>query len=657
MTLTLEQQNQLVYNGYEPIPCQGKAAVALGWQSGVIDLARVRQMRELHDAATNTGLRTGHLAAIDVDVRDPAHAEQIAALADDLFGPTPLRRFGSKGIMLCYQNRSPIRKIAVVTDAVRPGEFADKVEVLGSGLQFVAFGDHPDTKRPFQWLGRTDFDEEANPLNTPLDTLPQVTPDSLRLFAEKCAALCLSLGYSNPRVKEAYQQEKQTREVDAKEDDPGNISRAIRHLQNEVERGHVAVLGALGNDTIYEMACCLRDRFYLSQETIEELMLTHWYPHCVPNTLEDECRIIIAHATSYMQNEPGARAVPPAAEAFRDALDKLPDQPQPGGQSDLGNAQQIVMEDENYDKEDTPTPASEYIGKEFPPLRELIPVWCERNTNTFLEGPAATQKSRAALQDAICLSSGLPVLGKPVEQTEAIYLNYENSPEEMARRVHMICTYLQGSNKNEPVNPKGVLIWELRKNPRPILTVSREKGVLITRFGRRFLSLVATRRNAGLHTLIIFDGLMDAIIFHDNTRNDDTVAMSLIRLIDSWCVEYDFSAYSIVHPSRSSERGGSVGSYATAWTTKPRAIQTFKRVLSNFAGGGAKAKITEDTPIDDIWYQRRVQKRSNGPEGDRMLLEYWKGGLRPHYPPRKQKAPAATPEPSEPPEEFEEVEF
>ena len=226
-------------------------------------------------------------------------------------------------------------------------------------------------------------------------------------------------------------------------------------------------------------------------------------------------------------------------------------------------------------------------------------------------------------------------------------MNYENSPEEMQRRVHMICKYLQASNKNEPVNPKGVHIWELRKNPRPILTVSREKGVLITRFGRRVLSYIATRRNGGKHTLMIFDGLMDAIIFSDNTRNDDTIAMSLIRLIDSWCAEYDFTAYSIVHPSRSSERGNSMGSYATAWTTKPRCIQTFKRVLSNFHTGGPKAKITEDTPIEDIWFQRRVQKRSNGPEGDRMLLEYWKGGLRPHHPPRKIKAPVSEPEPLE----------
>ena len=638
--MSIENDTQLISNGYEPVVCAGKAAVAEGWQRGPVTVERIRHERDLHLHATNTGLRTGVLCAVDIDVPSPDTVSKIVALANRLLGVSPLRRFGSKGLLICYRNQTPCRKITILTDAT------DKVEILGTGLQFVGFGIHPTTGQPFKWLSKTDFDEDATPLNTPLDTLPEVTPAQIKSFADECAALLRSCGYGNPRVREAYAEEKIKREADVAEDSTPNIDRAIRYLKNCVEQGQVAILGQLGNDTIYEMACLLRDRYYLSIETIEELMLTHWYPHCIPNTLEDECRLIIAHAASYMQNEPSARAVPPVAEAFGDALKSLPNLA-PGEPSDLGEAQQIRMQDENADEDDTPLTADSYIGREFPPLRELVPVWCERNTNTFLEGPAATQKSRAALQDAICLSVGLPVLGKPVETCDTIYLNYENSPEEMARRTHLICKYLQGSNTNEPVNPKGVHIWELRKNPRPILTVSREKGVLITRFGRRVLSYVATRRNSGKHTLLIFDGLMDAIIFHDNTRNDDTVAMNLIRLIDSWCIEYDFTAYSIVHPSRSSERGNTMGSYATAWTTKPRCIQTFKRVLGNFHTGGHKAKITEDTPLEDIWYQRRVQKRSNGPEGDRMLLEYWKGGLRPHLPPRKIKAPATEPEPLE----------
>lgn len=644
--LSLAEQIQLIANGYEPIVIAGKAAVSLGWQRGEITPERITAMREAYPQARGTGLRTGRTVAIDIDIVDSEITKQIVTLATEILGDTPLHRFGSKGLLLIYKNDNPIRKCSILTDT------DDKIEILGTGLQFAAFGIHPTTERPYEWLRKTDFDETANPLTVPLSVLPETPPALLLSFAERLSDFLRGSGYSSVDVRRAFDQEQAKREAGTEEDSPANIDRAREHLTNAVARREIAVLGQLGNDTIYEMACLLRDRFYLSHEKIEELMLTHWYPHCVPNTLEDECRTIISHAISYIQNEPGARALPPVADAFREALKDYRKDEQPGD-NDLGPPQAIILQDADYDEEDSPIGAHEYINKEFPPLREIVPVWCERNTNTFLEGPAATQKSRAALQDAICISQGLSVLGSPtVERVEAIYLNYENSPEEMARRVHLICKALRISNQDAIVDPSGVQIWELRKHPRPILVCGRD-GTLISRFGRRFLSTIATRRNQGKHTLVIFDGLMDALIFRDNTRNDDTMAMGIIRLLDSWCMEYDFTAYSIVHPSRSSERGNTIGSYATAWSTKPRAIQTFKRVLSPFAGGGSKAKITEDTPLEDIFYQRRVQKRSNGPEGDRMLLEYWRGGLRPHKIARKPNL--STPEPA--PDMTDEVEF
>jgi len=322
IALTPDQDQQLVKNQYEPIVVDGKAAVAEGWQLNPIDNNRIKKMRELYPDAKNTGLRTGILSAIDIDIRDAAHAEQVASLADKLLGETPLRRVGSKGVMLCYWNKTPIRKVTIATEPKAKDEFADKVEVLGTGLQFVAFGIHPETKQPFRWIGKTDFDEEATPLIVPLDSLPVVMPEKIFEFADKCATLLGALGYESPRVRKPYEGERKTRDTDIDEDAPANVSRAREHLVNCVERGEVAVLGQFGNDAIYNKACLLRDRFYLSQEAIEELMLTHWYPHCIPNTLEDDARTIISHAIEYMQNEPGASAVPPASEAFKDALAK-----------------------------------------------------------------------------------------------------------------------------------------------------------------------------------------------------------------------------------------------------------------------------------------------------------------------------------------------
>src|SRR3990167_1543070 len=165
--LSPADDRQLIANGYSPIACQGKAAVAHGWQSGPMTDERLAAMRELHPQARNTGLRCDDLVVLDIDVRNTDHVSQLEALAYELLGSTSLRRVGSKGCALIYKAAVPSRKMAVVTEAEVKGQFADKIEVLGIGLQFVAFGIHPDTGNPWVWTGKDDFDETATPLNVP----------------------------------------------------------------------------------------------------------------------------------------------------------------------------------------------------------------------------------------------------------------------------------------------------------------------------------------------------------------------------------------------------------------------------------------------------------------------------------------------------------
>ena len=48
------------------------------------------------------------------------------------------------------------------------------IEVLGQGQQFIAYGIHPDTHKPFEW---TTFDQ---PLDIAADELPVLSPDDAR---------------------------------------------------------------------------------------------------------------------------------------------------------------------------------------------------------------------------------------------------------------------------------------------------------------------------------------------------------------------------------------------------------------------------------------------------------------------------------------------
>ncbi len=297
-------------------------------------------MRQDNPQATNTGCRTDDTPTIDIDLRDAEQTQCLTDIATRIVGTaTPMERFGSKGRALVYQTRIPFRKITIAVSKEEAKARQDaglpnaQIEILGIGQQFVAFGEHPDTHREYTWLVDR-FDEDADdglsiatPLNTRRDALPELTEPLALEIARQFAEQLKAWGYGNVVVKGRYVGDMKTRQTDIEEDARANIDRAIAHLKNCVERGEVAVLGALGNDTIYELACLLRDRFYLSEEVIAEIMLAHWYPHCLPNTLEDECRSIIAHAIEYMQNEPGASVIPPASEAFKSALASVAAEP------------------------------------------------------------------------------------------------------------------------------------------------------------------------------------------------------------------------------------------------------------------------------------------------------------------------------------------
>jgi hypothetical protein len=175
------QDGKLISNGYEPLAVSGKAPVSKGWNTRPNTIEAVAAERGHHPGATSTGLRTGPLVGLDIDVIPSEHVQRIKRLAMEVLGFTLLERVGAKGAMLCYRNETPMAKITVSgKHPTQPG----KIEILGAGQQFVSYGIHPDTGRPYTW---TNASVGGEPLRTPLDTLPEVTPEKLRDFAERAA--------------------------------------------------------------------------------------------------------------------------------------------------------------------------------------------------------------------------------------------------------------------------------------------------------------------------------------------------------------------------------------------------------------------------------------------------------------------------------------
>jgi hypothetical protein len=181
---------RLLDNGYLPIPILpgAKRPAVPRWSTLPIDVPTLERWTEQYPAC-GIGLRCGSLVGIDIDILDPDLAHRVDALVRQRLGDTLTRVGRWPKRLLPYRTDAPLPKI---TGGTREGE---KVEVLGLGQQFVAFGIHPDTGRPYHWV-------EDTPLDVPLDALPCVTRDQLLALAVEIEALLPSAsapGRRSPR--------------------------------------------------------------------------------------------------------------------------------------------------------------------------------------------------------------------------------------------------------------------------------------------------------------------------------------------------------------------------------------------------------------------------------------------------------------------------
>jgi len=115
--------------------------------------------------------------------------------------------------------------------------------------------------------------------------------------------------------------EPRRRETGTALDLESNVGRCREILARMVERGDVAIAGQGGNAATYQLACRLQSEGSSAAKTFA-LLETDWNPHCAPPWSADELAEIVAHAGAYMQNDPGATGLDPAAEIFAAAAER-----------------------------------------------------------------------------------------------------------------------------------------------------------------------------------------------------------------------------------------------------------------------------------------------------------------------------------------------
>ncbi len=167
----------LVENGYAILPIQSgeKRPTFNGWRQYQATVDRIE--REWKGNG-NIGILTDRTPAIDLDIKDEAMALEMERVVLDLLGDAPVRIGMAPKRLLVFRTNAPFRKVdsGFFTDAEG---VQHKVEVLGEGQQFVAFGIHPDTRKPYRWVSL-----ESPGDDLPAEDLSLMTADDARAVVE-----------------------------------------------------------------------------------------------------------------------------------------------------------------------------------------------------------------------------------------------------------------------------------------------------------------------------------------------------------------------------------------------------------------------------------------------------------------------------------------
>ena len=187
-------RKRLLAAGYSPIPVNGKAPPIAGWQDIEATNGPDRHgwVNKYADA-TNTGILTRTTPAIDIDVFDPAVADELQEIAERMIGASAVRTGQAPKRAMLFRVDEPFDKISTPI-FISPDGRTHKVEILCRGQQIVVHGIHPNTHAPYTWRGGEPGPELKH------DALPLLNAEKANEFIT-AAAQCMSAHGWTPKKK------------------------------------------------------------------------------------------------------------------------------------------------------------------------------------------------------------------------------------------------------------------------------------------------------------------------------------------------------------------------------------------------------------------------------------------------------------------------
>lgn len=188
-------RDTLINNQYTPLPVMPSAkAPAIkrlgpnGW--GSPDYIPPNGYQN-YSVGLACGLGEVPIVAVDLDIHDQALADKVEQQIKERFGAAPVRYGNPPKRLLLY-------RAAVAGYRKRRSSETEvgHVEIMGDGQQIVAFGIHPDTKRPYRWQG-------INPTTVPASELPELSESDLSSVLDIFHVEAAKCGFKAPEAPKA----------------------------------------------------------------------------------------------------------------------------------------------------------------------------------------------------------------------------------------------------------------------------------------------------------------------------------------------------------------------------------------------------------------------------------------------------------------------
>ena len=584
----------------------GKAPQGNGWEQRAQRSIPEAATLQPHPRATNTGIWSGGLRPADIDVDDPGIVKQIRdILAEYTFDDVPVRgREGSPRELHLYRaaEGAPAKRSIV-------GKLG-KLEFLGFGNQFVAYGGHPDGGSYIPPVGGYGV----------ADALPALTEEQVTEIFARVAPL---IGAVPPKAEPG---EHTSGEAQA---DPLRIAAALNDIPNDGppdwekwnNAGMASFRATGGNDlglAAWEAwsarnpangvkdSCARRwdnyrssppsrigagTLFYMAAqaraEAAEAQRAANVFAEGLAKIKKDEQDKIDADVAAWVLNAPAAaKAVFGGSGPLAEALESHRIGSMDGGGNqglyDYLARDRALSEEDRKDqearraKENAPLSSVVVTAKDLLAQPEVPTEWIldgliEKGVTNYLKGQEQSFKSWLDHQTCYSVALGEPVIGRQVMKCTAVYVSYEDAGRELKRRQKKI---MRGMGISEA--PGNMLYFDMKKGRRgPLVKIDRQGAISTTKTWdelRRYLRAVTG------HKFVVFDSGYNVFSFAGGTRNfdDDAVNAALGRL-DELCADCDCTLDVLHHPSREGVKRSDMGG-AQAWDAFPRSRRSMALV-------------------------------------------------------------------------------